>query len=682
MTNTKVNNPYNIDSIENDYISSSDIIKDVNHDIYGLEADFVNSKFTRLEDAVGKSAGADFDSCNAFGGRRRCNLTDDGIVTAYYGEEGFVTNGITDRALKGKPAGTHVQVMVEQPKFYYKVEPVELEDGSRANEKHTNIVRYYVSDFKHSGFETHPAFIVNGIENDKIYLAAFEGCLYDVSASSYITNDSQVADFNNDKLSSIAGVRPMSGSEQELTRANARKLAHNRGAGWEQSYLATVAATQLLMIIEYGQFNIQEVLGNGVVNKFLLPTQNHAENTGATKELGNKSGEIIQGSNDLPDKSYNHISYRGEENFYGNIDTYIDGINQNNGIIYISDHNFKDDTSEAPYVSAGYCLTSSDDDIAKFEYNDSYPWLFIPGAIGGNSSLPIGDYYEYNSGWCTANLGGRWSDGSSCGPFCWDLDNASSHYFLDIGARLVYIPIVKPEASFKYHFINTEDLMIQPDINDLPKDFDLSDNIDILASAIEIEDGYLLTYNLSRSSDNKLPILKYFKIYIEVERLYQDKIIIERFDPPDKFYGVFSKSYHAEPGGDDNDDPQPLPVELDIDLFFVKQNHYHTTVNIYYYPDDNIHNIDLNALNGCIITATPDSGRYGDLIKYSVETNEETDLGDGTIYVDFIRNDDGYIISSLIEKSSSLNSDFIMQPYDITIMASTENTEIHPGKSR
>lgn len=244
-------------------------------DIYGLEADFVNSKFTRLAGAVGKNAGADFNSCNAFGGRRRCNLTDDGIVTAYYGEEGFVTNGITDRKLKGKPAGTHVQVMVEQPKFYYKVDPVELEDGSRANEKHTNIVRYYVSDTKYPGFETHPAFIVNGIEKDKIYLAAFEGCLYDVSASSYITNDSQVADFTEttgDKASSIAGVRPMSSDDfgfgQELTRANARKLAHNRGAGWEQSYLATVAATQLLMIIEYGQFNIQEVLGNGVSRNY------------------------------------------------------------------------------------------------------------------------------------------------------------------------------------------------------------------------------------------------------------------------------------------------------------------------------------------------------------------------------------------------------------------------------
>lgn len=404
-------------------------------DIYGLEADFVNKVFKRLAGAVNKTAGEDFNVCNAFGGRRRCNLTDDGIVTAYYGEDGFVTNGITAKELKGKPTGTHVQVMVEQPKFYYKVDPVELVAGSRANEKHTNIVRYYVSDTKYPGFETHPAFIVNGVEKDKIYLAAFEGCLYDVSANSYITNDSQVADFTSgtgDKIGSIAGIKPMSGLSQNLTRTNARTLAHNRGPGWEQSYLATVAATQLLMIIEYGQFNIQEVLGDGVSKKS-DGSSNMSENTGATISLGNNSGEATQGS-------YNHISYRGEENFYGNIWTWVDGFNQNSGTVYIADHDFKDDTSEAPYVAAGYCLTSNQVYPAKFEYNDSYPWLFIPGATGGNSSLPIGDYYWYNSGWRVAVLGGRWTDGSSCGPFCWYLSSASSYRDRDVGARLVFVP--------------------------------------------------------------------------------------------------------------------------------------------------------------------------------------------------------------------------------------------------
>lgn len=439
MANTKVDNPYIIDPLKDNYESNADIIVQY---IYGLEADFVNNKFTRLGYAVGKSAGADFNSCNAFGGRRRCNLTDDGIVTAYYGDPAFTYTGTMTVAANGKPAGTRVQVMVEQPKFYYKVDPVKLEDGSRPNEKHTNIVRYYVSDTKYPGFETHPAFIVNGVEKDKIYLAAFEGCLYDVSASSYITDGSFVADFNNDKLSSIAGATPMATdihSEVPLTRANARKLAHNRGAGWEQSYLATVSATQLLMIIEYGQFNIQEVLGTGVFG-YIYTGLIKSENTGTTVSLGNNSGKVaIHG--DQP------ISYRGEENFYGNIWTWVDGLNRNGEAVYISDHDFKDDTSEAPYVSAGYCSTSSSDYIAKFEYNDSYPWLFIPGALGGNSSLPVGDNYWCSSSeeWRIAALGGSayedyGGDGSTIGPFFWVLNSTSSYSGGDTGARLVYIP--------------------------------------------------------------------------------------------------------------------------------------------------------------------------------------------------------------------------------------------------
>lgn len=56
--------------------------------IFGVEVDFVNKAFTRLAGAVGKTPGASFDSVKAFGGRRRCNLTNDGTVVAYHGEAG------------------------------------------------------------------------------------------------------------------------------------------------------------------------------------------------------------------------------------------------------------------------------------------------------------------------------------------------------------------------------------------------------------------------------------------------------------------------------------------------------------------------------------------------------------------------------------------------------------------
>jgi hypothetical protein len=84
-------------------------------DIVGVEVDYENRTFTRLAGAVGKTPGADFDSILAFGGRRRCNLADDGTVNAYYGDAGYIEDG------------SNGQVMVEQPKFYYKVVPLKME---------------------------------------------------------------------------------------------------------------------------------------------------------------------------------------------------------------------------------------------------------------------------------------------------------------------------------------------------------------------------------------------------------------------------------------------------------------------------------------------------------------------------------------------------------------------------
>lgn len=72
-------------------------------DIYGVEVDFENKKFTRLAGAVNRSAGSGFDGINAFGGRKRCNLTNDGRVAAYYGEAGFSTTGKLTQAVDRNP---------------------------------------------------------------------------------------------------------------------------------------------------------------------------------------------------------------------------------------------------------------------------------------------------------------------------------------------------------------------------------------------------------------------------------------------------------------------------------------------------------------------------------------------------------------------------------------------------
>lgn len=424
-------------------------------DIYGVEVDFVNKKFTRLAGAVNRTPGEGFDGINCFGGRKRCNLTNDGRVAAYYGETGFSTTGKLTQAVDRNPEGTEtpdttlqfasgtvVQVMVEQPKFYYKVVPLNVEKKHKGGI--TRKVRYYVSDTPKAGFKLHPAFRENGNENEKIYIAAFEGSLYDASAAAYILDDSQVADFTADMLSSIANAKPLSGLTQSATRANVRKLAEKRGSGWEQAYAATVSASQLLMLIEYASFNMQSAIGNGAVSKTDDGATNMSEPTGTTINLGNASGVAVNTN------GIQMVSYRGEENFWGNIWGWVDGINQymdattHEGTIYIADHTFTDNIGTGAYEDAGIIAVFGDGYVSAFCYSEKYDWLFIPGELLGNTALPVGDYcWNGNTGWRVAILGARWDSGLSAGAFCWYRNDASSHRHRDLGGRLVYVPSKK-----------------------------------------------------------------------------------------------------------------------------------------------------------------------------------------------------------------------------------------------
>ena len=123
--------------------------------------------------------------------------------------------------------------MVEQNKFYYKVVPLKLEKQLDGIGYHLRKALYMISDNYVEGFKPHPRFVLpDGREIDKVYLSAFEGSGYDVSALQYILDDSQILDFNTDKFCSIANAKPASGLAQSLIRANIQKLCTNRGNGW------------------------------------------------------------------------------------------------------------------------------------------------------------------------------------------------------------------------------------------------------------------------------------------------------------------------------------------------------------------------------------------------------------------------------------------------------------------
>lgn len=148
-------------------------------DILGLQVDFENKTFKRLAGAVGLSANSDFDKFTMYGGRKRCNVSDDGTITAYYGDENYAEDG------------SNGQVMVYQPAFYYKVVPLKLEKNTDSGiGYHLRKANYYVSSKPKTGFKLHPAFYdENGNAINYILFSADEGSMYDVSAKAYVNDN-------------------------------------------------------------------------------------------------------------------------------------------------------------------------------------------------------------------------------------------------------------------------------------------------------------------------------------------------------------------------------------------------------------------------------------------------------------------------------------------------------------
>lgn len=416
-------------------------------DVYGIEIDIPNNKFTRLAGAIGKNAGTDFDGVSIFGNRKRCIVADDTTILAFYGEDGYIETGKLEvEIIKNDITyhiGTPVQVMVQQPKFYYKRVPIKVEPIQNGIGYHLRHWYDYISPYPKPGFKLHPNFLRNGIEYDYILLPAYEGSIYDVSENKQLLNDEQICDFTTDKLCSIANSKPCSGKTQDLTIVNSRKIANNRGQGWQLLDVTSSYADIMLMSIEYASFDFQTVIGQGVVSMSDTPnTENNSILTGGTSHLGNASG-MAEGINGQVS-----VSYRGRENPWGNMWKWIDGLNiECKGIhqAYWANSNFKSDTKDS-YKNCGFTLAKSNGYISAVGYSPENDFMYIPTETLGASNRPLNDYYYQNNtfdGFLVARLGGNWRIGSNAGACCLNVYYGSGYRDRNFGAGLLCIPKTK-----------------------------------------------------------------------------------------------------------------------------------------------------------------------------------------------------------------------------------------------
>lgn len=201
-------------------------------------------------------------------------------------------------------------------------------------------------------------------------------------------------------------------------------------AGFFQYSWGLYEIIYMLFVVEYKTWDSQAVLP-GHTDASVWDYA-HTRPAGRTVSLGNSSGSILADltgedsdlSGIVAADEYVANSYRGIENFFGNVWVFIDGINIDNTSgdchVYVSHTpaDFADDTT-TNYIDTGHAPAFGHDDnyIKKFAW-EKPDCVFYPTEIGdgASSSAYITDYH-YNSagGWRVLYAGGHLSAGALAG---------------------------------------------------------------------------------------------------------------------------------------------------------------------------------------------------------------------------------------------------------------------------
>jgi len=255
-----------------------------------------------------------------------------------------------------------------------------------------------------------------------------EALVNETAASTVISTERDYTATTGDKLSSVSGKAAIN----NLTRANLRVIALNRGTGWRQQDYDLTWAIQLLFIIEYASFYSQSVLGAGISNVADWAAYNDYNPialSGNGNSIGNANGNNA-GSTSAATESTKYLKYRGIENPFGHLWKFIDGFNINGNIPYRTNvgANFADDTT----TNYTRMVDSLGIDVTLHNA-DGYPatiqkmkWGFLAASVGASGSTKITDYYWQAAAWRVAFFGGGAADGVDGGFAYWDLLGASS----------------------------------------------------------------------------------------------------------------------------------------------------------------------------------------------------------------------------------------------------------------
>lgn len=202
-----------------------------------------------------------------------------------------------------------------------------------------------------------------------------------------------------------------------------RTHAKNMGVGWSQWDYNMLYALQMLYITEYGHPDSQTMIGRGYVDD----NSSHRQ-TGGTLQHGNNTFGETTGKIQM--------SYRGIEDFWGNIHNWIDGYYLTaSGVVMIGDKGYND--TGIGYESLETVSTIRDGNIRRVSDMDKMGFT----TAGAGATNITGGLYDngrllVTSGGRVPSFGGYWSTASAAGAFRLSVNYAASYAGAFIGARL------------------------------------------------------------------------------------------------------------------------------------------------------------------------------------------------------------------------------------------------------
>ena len=320
---------------------------------------------------------------------RRCVLNTDGTVKYYLSATDSTKKADGSAAIID---GTDGNVMVEIPKFWYKYENV------------GGVHKWSISDAAQTGYEVHPAFIRGGVEKSFRYYCAYQG--YTLGT----------------KLISGSGRVPTTSK----TRATFRTEAAANGTGWSQIDWNLLIAVQLLYLVEYANFNTQAMLGQGITSGNVYTAV-----TGSSNRLGNASSPSTNTNTQF-------MSYRGIENWYGQINKFIDGVNVNARVYYVNSNpaTFADGVTTGDYINTGITSATASGYVKNIVSNKN--GFVASVTTGGSASTFIPDYFYQNTDLHIMTFGGNANHAAYAGGFFVHAAYATSKSADDVGSGLSF----------------------------------------------------------------------------------------------------------------------------------------------------------------------------------------------------------------------------------------------------